>query len=63
MLCLNFKENESVMIGDDIKVTVLERRPNHGGIVVRLGIEAPNDVVILREKLYKKDYEIDDEKS
>lgn len=50
MLQLTRKQNESIIIGDDIKITVLN--DPHGQ--VRLGIEAPDDVEIWREKIYEK---------
>ena len=42
MLILTRKQNESVIIDDDIKITVLS--DNYGK--VKLGIEAPQDVEI-----------------
>ena len=50
MLVLTRKENESIMIGDQIKVTVVE---SSGG-QIRLGIEAPQEIEIYREELYKQ---------
>ena len=50
MLILTRKQNESVIIDDDIKVTVLSDK--HGQI--KLGIEAPDDVEIWREEIYEK---------
>ena len=48
MLILTRNQNESIVIDDDIKVTVISNR--HGQ--VRLGIEAPDDVEIWREEIY-----------
>ena len=48
MLILNLKENEKVLIGNEISVMVVEIR----GKQIRLGIEAPDDVLILREKFF-----------
>ena len=48
MLILTRKQNESVIIDDDIKVTVISDR--HGQ--VKLGIEAPEDVEIWREEIH-----------
>ncbi len=48
MLILTRKQNESVIIDDDIKVTVISDRYGH----VKLGIEAPDDVEIWREEIY-----------
>ncbi len=50
MLVLTRKINESIRIGDDITIKVLEIR----GSQVRLGIEAPEDVKVYREELYQK---------
>ena len=50
MLILTRKQNESVIIGDDIKVTVLSDK--HGQ--VKLGIEAPEDTKIWREEIFEK---------
>lgn len=50
MLILTRKLGESITIGDDIKVSVLGVR----GRQVRLGIEAPSDVVVHREEIYVK---------
>jgi len=49
MLVLARKKNESVLIGDNIRVTIVET----GNNVVRLGIQAPRDVNILRSELVK----------
>jgi len=50
VLILTRKLGESITIGDDIKVSILGVR----GRQVRLGIEAPNDVVVHREEIYVK---------
>ena len=50
MLVLTRKENESIMIGDQVKVTVVEA----SGGQIRLGIEAPQEIEIYREELYKE---------
>jgi len=47
MLVLSRKKNQSIVIGDHVTVTVLEVRGNQ----IRLGIEAPKDVVIRRSEL------------
>jgi carbon storage regulator len=49
VLVLSRSEGESVMIGSDIVVTVLEVR----GDVVRIGIDAPRDVKVHREEVYR----------
>lgn len=48
MLALSRKENESVMIGNDIEVTILEIKSDQ----VKLGIKAPRSVSIYREEIY-----------
>ena len=47
MLVLSRKENERLRLGDSIVLTII--RIN--GDKVRLGIEAPEDLLILREEL------------
>jgi carbon storage regulator len=48
MLVLSRRTNQSIVIGPDITVTVLEVR----GDQVRLGIQAPRDVSVHREEIY-----------
>lgn len=48
MLILTRKLGEGLFIGDDIRITVVEIR----GRQIRLGIEAPSHVVVLREEVY-----------
>ncbi len=50
MLILTRRIGEGVIIGDDIRVVVLEVR----GKQVRLGLEAPIEVVVLRDELYQR---------
>ena len=50
MLILTRSQNESVIIDDDIKVTILGTK----GQDVKIGIEAPEDVEIWREEIYEK---------
>lgn len=50
MLILTRKLGESINIGDDIRVSVLGIR----GRQVRLGIDAPDTVVVHREEIYVK---------
>ncbi len=49
MLVLSRKINESIIINDDIVVTIIEVR----GDKVRLGIEAPRDVSVHRREIYE----------
>jgi carbon storage regulator len=48
MLVLSRKQGESIIIGNDIVVTVLEVRPDH----IRLGIDAPRSISVHREEVY-----------
>ncbi len=48
MLVLTRKLNQSIKIGDDIEITVLEVR----GEQVRIGISAPRDVVVHRKEVF-----------
>lgn len=48
MLVLSRRANESIVIGDDIVVTVLDVR----GDQVRLGIDAPRHLAVHREEVY-----------
>lgn len=47
MLVLTRKKNERILIGGEISITVVEVR----GDRVRLGIDAPEDVRIMRSEL------------
>lgn len=47
MLVLSRKRGERILIGDDVVVTIARIGPNN----VRVGIEAPRDVKIIREEL------------
>lgn len=48
MLVLTRKENESIMIGDEIEVKVLDLKENQ----VKLGISAPRSVSVHRREVY-----------
>ncbi len=50
MLVLSRKYNESIRVGEDITITVLEIR----GDRVRLGIEAPNTVPVHRHEVWQR---------
>ena len=50
MLVLSRRTDESMFIGDDIKITVLDIR----GGQVRLGITAPESVKVHREEVYQR---------
>lgn len=47
MLVLSRKTGERIMIGDQVTITVVRIGPNN----VRIGIEAPRDMNIVREEL------------
>ena len=47
MLVLSRKVGERVLVGDNVVITVVRIGPN----AVRLGIEAPKDMNIVREEL------------
>lgn len=48
MLVLSRKTNESIVIANDIVITVVEVR----GDKVRLGIQAPRDVTVHRQEIF-----------
>ncbi|MBI2914871.1 MAG: carbon storage regulator CsrA [Firmicutes bacterium] len=50
MLVLTRRVDESIMIGDDIKVTVIDIR----GEQVKLGIVAPKSIPVHREEIYRE---------
>ncbi len=49
MLVLSRKRDESIIIGDNIVITVVDVR----GDKVRLGINAPTDIPIHRQEVYE----------
>ena len=49
MLVLSRKKNESIIINDNITLTVVEIR----GDKVRLGIDAPKEVTVHRQEVYE----------
>lgn len=51
MLVLSRKENETIVIGDDVRLTVVEIR----GDKVKIGIEAPPTVKVWRTEIAPKD--------
>ena len=50
MLVLSRQKDESIMIGDGIRITIVDVR----GDKVRIGIEAPKDVKVFRTELYEE---------
>lgn len=49
MLILTRKPEETIIIGDDIKVTILGVSHNQ----IRIGIQAPKDIPVHREEIYR----------
>lgn len=50
MLILTRRVGESLMIGDNVNVTVLGVKGNQ----VRIGVNAPKDVAVHREEIYQR---------
>jgi len=50
MLILTRRVGETLMIGDDVTVTVLGVKGNQ----VRVGVDAPRDVAVHREEIYER---------
>ena len=48
MLVLTRKSNQSIMIGDEIEISVLSIM----GEKVRIGIQAPRDIPVFRKEVY-----------
>ena len=59
MLILTRRVGETLMVGDDVTVTVLGVKGNQ----VRIGVNAPKDVAVHRKEIYQriqKEMEVDD---
>ena len=48
MLILTRKPGQSILIGDEIKITILEVKGNQ----VRIGVDAPRNIGVHREEIY-----------
>lgn len=48
MLVLSRQKDESIMIGDDVEITIVDVR----GDKVRLGINAPRNITVHRKEIY-----------
>lgn len=57
MLVLTRKSNQSIMIGDNIEISVLAVT----GEKVRIGIEAPRSVPVFRREVYMEIHEDEDD--
>ncbi|PKN10769.1 MAG: carbon storage regulator [Deltaproteobacteria bacterium HGW-Deltaproteobacteria-7] len=58
MLILTRKQGESITIGDDIKVTILDVK----GKYVRVGVEAPRELPVHRQEMHETDQNSKDSK-
>lgn len=59
MLILTRKVGESLLIGDDIAITILNVRGNQ----VKIGVKAPKEVSVHREEIYQRIKQAEDKKS
>ncbi len=50
MLILTRRVGETLMVGDDVTITVLGVKGNQ----VRIGVNAPKDVAVHREEIYQR---------
>jgi carbon storage regulator len=49
MLILSRKKDESIIIGDNIEISIVDIKGDH----VKLGIKAPKDVKVYRQEVYE----------
>ncbi|MFZ7186837.1 carbon storage regulator CsrA [Avibacterium avium] len=57
MLILTRKVGESLLIGDEISITILSVRGNQ----IKVGVNAPKEVSVYREEIYQRIREAKDE--
>ncbi|WP_442596330.1 carbon storage regulator CsrA [Neobacillus sp. D3-1R] len=50
MLVLTRRNGESIKIGDDIEITIIQSKNDQ----VKIGIKAPNNIEILRKELFEE---------
>ena len=50
MLVLTRKTNQSIMIGDEVEISVL----GIAGDKVRIGIQAPREIAVFRKEIYRE---------
>ncbi len=48
---LDLNANDEFMIGDEVKITILER---NRGQKIRIGIDAPRDILVHREEIFEE---------
>ena len=49
MLVLSRQKDESIMVGDNVEITIVDVR----GVKVRLGITAPKEIPVHRREVYE----------
>lgn len=54
MLVLTRRAGESIVIADDIRVTVISVNTKAGRAYVKLGVSAPADLKVFREEIYEE---------
>ena len=52
MLILARRPGQSIYVGSDIKITIIDNQ--YDSLQVKIGIQAPDDVTVLREEILEK---------